>query len=354
VEGIRVAAREQPHEPEGEETPRAKRAPSLFEEALRDSRAALVSKDPKENGGFKLALHLGWGVPVWYFAASLLLLAQHERTLRALMDSPGHFAAFAAVFLLGGIVGPLALPFATAFPLALSFYALQGQETRKRLRQALVCPYCRDEVEREGTVICARKGCGALYHQECWQECAQQYGGCAVYGCSSKKCREVSAAGYFVRLGRLGLAALLFPPKIARALRKAEGEGFAAIYRKAVAATRMVGVSTDENTNSQAKMAIHVGLSIAVIVTVAALAFSTPWISRWLTTGSNAFWGLVPIFFFVPIALPWIVALPLALAFFTLRAVAIAFKTELAQLGRADEGGGTVLGRLAAGFGKKS
>ncbi len=194
---------------------------------------------------------------------------------------------------------------------------------------------------------------GALYHAECWQECAQQYGGCAVYGCSSKKCREVSAAGYFVRLGRLGLAALLFPPRIARALRKAEGEGFRAIYRRAVRATRWVGVSTDETTNSQAKMAIHIGLSIAVVLGVGAIAGTSPWLARWLTT-HGTFWVLAPLFFVLPLLIPWIVALPATLAFFTLRAVAIAFKTELAQLGRADEGGGTVLGRLAAGFGKKS
>src|SRR5450432_105941 len=78
---------------------------------------------------------------------------------------------------------------------------------RSRLRQALVCPYCRDSVTRRGTVACARQGCGALYHRDCWSECTRSYGGCAVYGCASKHSKEISAAGYVARLVRLGLAA---------------------------------------------------------------------------------------------------------------------------------------------------
>jgi hypothetical protein len=294
-------------------------------------------------------------VPAWYALASALLLAQNERTLRAVVDRPGSFAALAAVFFLGGIAGPLVVPFASALPLTLGFYALQGKETRKRLRQALVCPYCRDEVEPEGTVICARGGCGALYHRECWDECSQQYGGCAVYGCSSKKCREVSAAGWFLRMARLAVAAVLFPPKIARAIRQADGEGFAAIYRKAVARARVVGVSTNDDENSPAKMNAHLAFAILLLVVVGTVLVSgvnPAWTRKADTVAGRL--TLLAAFIVVPVTLPWVVALPLTLGFYTLRAVATAFKSELAALARADEGGGSVLGRLRAGFGQKS
>src|SRR5437870_4295401 len=91
---------------------------------------------------------------------------------------------------------------------------------RSRLRQALICPYCRDDVSRRGTVACARPGCGALYHRECWSECAASYGGCAVYGCGSTTSKEISAAGFVLRLLRLVVAAAIFPKRVARALRE--------------------------------------------------------------------------------------------------------------------------------------
>jgi hypothetical protein len=69
--------------------------------------------------------------------------------------------------------------------------------------------------------VCARTGCGTLYHRECWEECSAHYGGCAVYGCESHSVREVSVAGWLYRLTRLLLAAWLFPPRVARALEQA-------------------------------------------------------------------------------------------------------------------------------------
>jgi hypothetical protein len=48
----------------------------------------------------------------------------------------------------------------------------------------VTCTYCRDALEGAAPV-CARAGCGALYHVECWEECHARYGGCAVYGCGS-------------------------------------------------------------------------------------------------------------------------------------------------------------------------
>jgi hypothetical protein len=60
-------------------------------------------------------------------------------------------------------------------------------------------------------------------------------------------------------------------------------------------------------------------------------------------------------FFSIPlvaIALPFILALPSALVFYGLHAIATIFRNELAALTRADEGA-TVLGRLRLGLGSK-
>lgn len=63
---------------------------------------------------------------------------------------------------------------------------MKGKATvvRRRLRETLVCSYCRDKVDRGQAVGCGRSRCGARYHEECWQECSQVFGGCAVLGCS--------------------------------------------------------------------------------------------------------------------------------------------------------------------------
>src|SRR5579862_7983026 len=74
---------------------------------------------------------------------------------------------------------------------------------RSRLLQVLLCPYCRDEVEREGAVVCARLGCGTLYHLECWNECSRLYGGCGVYGCESTRSKEISGFSYVLRFARV-------------------------------------------------------------------------------------------------------------------------------------------------------
>jgi hypothetical protein len=95
---------------------------------------------------------------------------------------------------------------------------------RSRLGQALVCPYCRDGVGRRGAVACARRGCGALYHRECWGECAKSYGGCAIYGCGSAQAHEVGLVGYLLRAARLVGQAFLSPPRMARRLGAAASE----------------------------------------------------------------------------------------------------------------------------------
>jgi len=52
-----------------------------------------------------------------------------------------------------------------------------------RTRRASICSYCRSDVDRGPIVGCVRRGCGARYHRECWEECSLHYGRCAVFGC---------------------------------------------------------------------------------------------------------------------------------------------------------------------------
>ncbi len=103
---------------------------------------------------------------------------------------------------------------------------------RSRLSEALVCPYCRDGISRSAVVACARSGCGALYHRECWEECARRYGGCAVFGCESHAARPVGLLGYLVRLARMAIAAILFPPRVVGQLGR---EGYRVNVRDALA-----------------------------------------------------------------------------------------------------------------------
>jgi hypothetical protein len=321
-------------------------------QAVRDAVSLLPSRDAKKNERFKLGLYLAVGLPIWTALASAVALAGTTGSLGL-----GTYAAF----FLASLVGPIATTFLAALPLTLAFYGLQGEETRGRLRQALVCPYCRDEVGREGAVICARSRCGALYHDECWRECGEHYGGCAIYGCSSKKSHEVSATGYILRLARLGVAALLFPPRVARAITSSERESFLAIYRKAARWTNRIAVSPDSRENPPWKMALYVFVSmpIAFALVIAFIHVVTPETRSAFSLevffrrpwGFAAFWALTTGIAFV---LPRLVALPPALALYTYRAVAEVLKSELAALARGDAGGGTVLGRLAAGFGKKA
>lgn len=90
---------------------------------------------------------------------------------------------------------------------------------RGRAREALRCPYCRDDATRV-VLACARSGCGAHYHAECWDECRTTFGGCAVLGCGSREVRGVGRLRFLGRFVRLLLAAWLFPPRLLRALRE--------------------------------------------------------------------------------------------------------------------------------------
>jgi hypothetical protein len=331
----------------------ARPRPSILAEALHAARSGQPSRDRAKNGPEKAALLVALGlVPAHLAALAALWLPSVER----LWLEGGHRAlAVRAVYAIAVLALPLASAWAGTFVLSLAFL-FATRLSGSRVRQALVCPYCRDEVEQEGTVCCVRKGCGAFYHRECWDECAVQYGGCAIYGCSSKKSREVSAAGYVLQIGRLLVAAALFPPRIARAIRDVdEGEGLVQIWKRARKATSFV--VADEGGNEPVA---NYKLGLYVVYTLSSYALVLLTLSRlmrnfsfWARTSTWASPILGLLFITMPIALPWALALPTTLAFFTLRAVALAFKNELAALTRADEGGGSVIGRLRSGFGGK-
>ena len=215
--------------------------------------------------------------------------------------------------------------------------------SRGRVRQALLCPYCRDGVARRGSVACARKGCGTLYHRECWDECAASYGGCAVYGCGSQSAHEVSAAGYFVRLAKLVLAALLFPPRLARRIVASREPGAASPLSLAHAATKGVLPSRDQSKNGPLKFFVHLTL-VGVALWTLMLFESREWLVRFSAgtqTVARVGW-IVGVAFF----LPYVLAFVPTLVFYVLR-------SELAALLRADVERATVLTRLREGKGKK-
>ena len=124
------------------------------------------------------------------------------------------------------------------------------------MRAALRCPYCHDQVGRLGALACARSGCGALYHRECWEECAR-WDGCAALACGSREAREVSALGYVLRWLRLALAALLFPRRLVRALSATQGASAVSIFRRALSVAWILMPSTDASKNGLVKLLLH-------------------------------------------------------------------------------------------------
>ncbi len=247
------------------------------------------------------------------------------------------------------MLGYLLSPWAVTFGVSLAVSRLAG---RGRLHEALVCPYCRDAVDREGTVICARTKCGALYHRECWEECHVSYGGCAVYGCSSRRCREVSAAGFAVRIAKLLVAAALFPPRAVRALRRVETESAVSVYWRSVQASRRVYSWTNAGGGRQAFFVLVLGipLSYAALIPLVMRINSSRSDDGWLVLGLFATIFLVP---FTMLVIPYLLAIPVVFVVTFLGAIKRALESEFSALERADQGGGTVLGRLASGFGKK-
>ncbi|HZU96640.1 MAG TPA: hypothetical protein VFF73_08120 [Planctomycetota bacterium] len=303
--------------------------------ALEDAAALLPWTGLGKPSLTRLALH-AVVAPLWYIPGLALAGPLIRLGPWGLAADVGLIAAFV-------LLAPALLALAFSF----AFHRFGGV----RVQQALVCPYCRDEVGRGDALICARTKCGALYHRECWDECARLYGGCAVYGCSSKRSREVTAAGFVLRLLRLGLAAVLFPPRAVRALRLSEEESTAAIYRRALGAARRVDAFANERTGGQLVLAVMLGVPLSYAIVFGLL---WEWIDQ-LPFGAAMVLilaGLLAIPRFMLI-LPYVLAIPPTFVFFLAQAAKRALAAEFSALDRADRGGGTVLGRLAAGFGKK-
>jgi hypothetical protein len=230
------------------------------------------------------------------------------------------------------IIGPLAL-------LARRF-ALDAA----RLRAALACPFCKDALPSDGAVACARAGCGAFYHPECWAECAQSYGGCAIYGCGCTTSRPVGRFALQRHVARLLLATLLFTPKLVKRIQEQDRATFREVWQRAREYQR--GVSSDARTLTMG----FVNLLLSMVVSLPAALF----LSELRVRGGVAS-AAVGVALLLVIVVPPILfmRLPLAAHFGwgVAKVLARLFGDELAALRRADEG--TFLARLAGGLGKK-
>ncbi|MBX3470647.1 MAG: hypothetical protein KF878_27585 [Planctomycetes bacterium] len=225
-----------------------------------------------------------------------------------------------------------------------------GRTVRARVREAMRCPFCRDDVARAGAVGCARRGCGALYHAECWEECAASYGGCAVFGCGCREATGVTRTALLVRLVRLLVAAVLFPPRMLEALRQ-EGEGVAAVHRALREdADRAHHFMWDSHLPGRSEEA-RFWLSMSKLLMLGAAYGLVYWVTvAWSLLPSRA--GLVlGLIVAVPVAFTlafYFGTWPAALGLHWARAV---LAGEFEALARA-AGGGTVLDRMRAPGGK--
>ena len=232
-----------------------------------------------------------------------------------------------------------------------------------RVREALRCPFCHDRVGRQGSVACARRGCGALYHRACWAECVEHYGGCAAMGCGCTTAAGVTRVGFSWRVLRMALAALIFRPRALEALKAAGGDeaDVAAIRRAledqaremddALWGRRGRGLSHTAYTRwGLFQLAFVLGSMLAAfLVTLAVTAPSYP-AANWLD-GRGPIWGL-----FTSVAAGVAATLLLyrsthavALALYTARAL---LEGEVAALSRAGAGGGWIA-QVRLGGGKK-
>jgi hypothetical protein len=244
--------------------------------------------------------------------------------------------------------------------------AVRAPRLRARVHEALVCPYCRDTVKKRGTLACARRGCGALYHRECWEECSSHYGGCAVFGCESKRAKEVSAAGYLWKLARVLLAALIFPPRLVRALaqdERTESER-KSLGKRSLAYAALLNPMTASGVNALVCFLLYLGalpavFSVYLWIITPLLKHPPPWTEQapWAHATDDSHEGLAfligAIAVLIAVFLPVPVGFLLALGFNVMKLVSHVLRGEVASLGRADEGGTTVLGRLRSGEGKK-
>lgn len=204
-------------------------------------------------------------------------------------------------------------------------------DLRARIHQALVCPYCRDEVERAvESVGCVRDGCGAIYHSECWEECRADHGSCAVFGCSSTRAQPLSATGYVLRVLRLLTAALLLPPRLVAAVEERDGgEG---LGRQIARLTARALPSLDPSDDGFTKLA-------AYLTTSCMLAFAViPLLQHLLPPGfppAMLVLAIPPLVLLGTLILPGLVAGVSISAFCLARALVLGLKGERAALERA-------------------
>lgn len=225
--------------------------------------------------------------------------------------------------------------------------AAHGVRVSARVREALVCPYCRDQVARDDVVACAARTCGALYHRECWEHCATEFGSCAALGCGSTQHRELSAVGYLYRLARLFVAAILFPPRALKAWRETPRDS--SVYQEA---HRRAGQGLDQFLS-------HPLLRFLVFVCLVVLSYSVALGILFgvasLQGGSGILQSQIAIFcvmFCSPLLVPvlsYLATFQLVLGFHLARAT---LAGEFAALDRADQGGLSYLARIAASVGK--
>ena len=218
----------------------------------------------------------------------------------------------------------------------------------ERVRAALRCPFCRDDVGRRGAVACVRAGCGAIYHRECWEECARDYGGCAVFGCGATAARELSALGWFLRAARLVLAALLFTPRVLAAVREQDR---AEVFARALQRARWIHRATNRDSGNQALAVLVLGVPLSYLI-----VFAVAWLVRGRVelTPRDMPWFMAVLFGvpFLMLVLPFLAAFAALLGWNSLRLAARVLREELAALERGQRPG-SVLARLARGVGKK-
>jgi hypothetical protein len=227
---------------------------------------------------------------------------------------------------------------------------LRSRTRRGRVREALRCPYCHDQVEGGGAVGCARTACGAVYHLECWGELQSSYGACAVYGCGSQQAKELSRWAWWWRLTRLILATILFPPRVVGLVRQADTEGLRSIYRRAREKAGWIYGQANANSTMQTLLVLGMGvpLSYALVALVTA--------SRGGELTENDMAWIMPLIGagpFLMLILPSLLAFVFTVGVALATGLAHAFATELSALARADRPDGTFLERLRAGAGGK-
>jgi hypothetical protein len=236
--------------------------------------------------------------------------------------------------------------------------AVTASARRSRVSEALVCPFCRDRVTRRGTVACARPGCGALYHRSCWEEVVSGYGGCAIYGCECRSSREVSAAGWAIRLAKLLFASVALPPRVLRALRRHERESVGTVFWQTVATTRTIAPTSLDDLGAHPFPRVYIGFFVGVLIPLSFFIL-TRILASWSGVSYRDFlghggWGVgaaASVFALaLALVLPFLAAFPVVFGIYVERALAVLLRSELSALERADER--TVLDGLRQGAGK--